>query len=570
MAYGNDNPWIRKREAAVCLWKGDASRGYISDMNVSLLTDFMCFSDRQLEEYVGMLKACGFTGAQVTDMCAAWRPSGSPEFVHDRLKVFANALHRNGMEFTLWCWAAEFSGYGWHDEEASYRARDGESAFRDEKVFATFNKYYDIYAELAPYADRVIAHYYDPGNLERIDDVLDFLRLFAEKFRAANPKIQIGVDTWGSPAEFPQRLVEAGFHDIMLMELPFLPIWNEEGKRATFRAGVKKLGCGLGSWGWYTCEYETDQIPFLCVNNRVLADVYRRTREQGDAVLVPSYWSEMDAYHVLNFPSLYAAGQLLIDPERDPDEILAESAALMVGDREAEKLLSVLTLVRDARSGDSWSSYWHTDDGYLLRKRAPADLPERAERAAATLKELIAADPKAKIPLPLTPKQILRLMEPHIEQIRQFAVFRLGFEALEARYAEEGDCAAVREMAAGLCEPIPEYNCVIGLWGQPEARVQRQMLDEFSKKTGIPIPRCAHWDFLFKRRIVDRITVEQRCSPDRRLWCSPYLYEAGLALGNEETAYLVSELVKEGVLLQNEEGLVALAGSESVRFDFNI
>ena len=103
MGYSTDRPWIERREATVCLWKPDYIRGFISSMNTSLLIDFMCFSDRQFEEYALMLKECGFTGVQVTDMCSAWRPSGSPEFVHDRLRVFADALHRHGMEFTLWC-----------------------------------------------------------------------------------------------------------------------------------------------------------------------------------------------------------------------------------------------------------------------------------------------------------------------------------------------------------------------------------------------------------------------------------------------------------------------------------
>ena len=201
MRYSAENPWIGRREATVCLWKPDYNRGYISNMNTSLLVDFMCFSDSQLEKYALMMKACGFTGVQVTDMCSAWRPSGSPEFFHDRLKVFADALHRCGMEFTLWCWAAEFCDHGWHDEDVVYSAADGGRAFNDPVVRSAFEKYYNIYAEMAPYTDRVIAHFYDPGNLQDIDDVLDFLRLFADKFRAANPNVKIGVDTWGSPPD---------------------------------------------------------------------------------------------------------------------------------------------------------------------------------------------------------------------------------------------------------------------------------------------------------------------------------------------------------------------------------
>ena len=129
MSFSVEKPWIAEREATVCTWKVDYNRGYISNMNSSLMVDFMTMSDRQLLDYVKMMKACGFTGIQVTDMVSAWRASNSFEFVHDRYKVLAKFLHENGMKFTVWCWAAEFSGHGWHDDDVAYRSqKEGESA----------------------------------------------------------------------------------------------------------------------------------------------------------------------------------------------------------------------------------------------------------------------------------------------------------------------------------------------------------------------------------------------------------------------------------------------------------
>ena len=71
--FSPENPWIREREAALCTWKFDMNRGYVGNTSVSLLNDFMCLSDRQLRDYARMIKACGFTGIQVMDICAAWR-----------------------------------------------------------------------------------------------------------------------------------------------------------------------------------------------------------------------------------------------------------------------------------------------------------------------------------------------------------------------------------------------------------------------------------------------------------------------------------------------------------------
>ena len=176
MSYSAKNPWIREREATICTWKLDYNRGYISNMNTSPLIDFMSLSNRQLADYAKMLKACGFTGAQVTDMVSAWRSSGSWELVHDRYKVFADELHKLGMKFTLWVWAANFTGHGWVDDEVVYaNANPNEPAYKDERVHKVFDKYYDIYADMAEYSDRVIAHFFDPGELGDMESILHFI-----------------------------------------------------------------------------------------------------------------------------------------------------------------------------------------------------------------------------------------------------------------------------------------------------------------------------------------------------------------------------------------------------------
>lgn len=574
MQYTTQNPWIAEREATICTWKVDYNRGYISNMATSLLVDFISMSDRQLGEYVKMMKACGFTGLQVTDMVSAWRASGSWEIVHDRYKVLANEAHKNGMKFTVWCWAAEFSGHGWHDKTVAYRNEDPEKpACEDPRVLAAFNKYYDIYADLAPYADRVIAHFFDPGKLRDTPSILYFTKLLADKFRAGNPNIQIAVDTWGCPPTYPQELVDAGMDDIMLMELPFLPTWREEGKRAKFREGVKALGCGLGSWGWYTCEYEIDQFPFMCVNNRVLADVYNQTRAQADAVMVPAYWSEMDSYHLLNFFSMYASGHLLINPLADPDQLLADSAEAITGASHPgnkAKLLAALELIRDARSGDAWDTYWWREPGYKLVKGDYAPILARADACIADFETLLdEAEPTDGAAFPITRNQLYRLMVPHLYQIRQFAQFRVDFEAVKARREAGADAAELQAMVDALPYEIPEYNCVIGLWGQPEARVAYNMLRTFCRENDLRTPDRGGMRFTFKRRLHDALCTRQR-GLDYPLYVSPKFYEGGNPWGMDMAAELMDELVSEGVLMRREDGLMALTNWADYRFDFSI
>ena len=567
-----NEPWIREREATVCLWKPDQTRGYISNMTASLLTDFLCFSRRQLEEYVKMIRLCGFTGIQVTDICSAWRACGSWERVHDQFKDLADILHREGMSFTLWVWAAEFSDYGWHDDDVVYSAADPDTAPCDDpRVVAAFDKYYDIYADMAPYADRLIAHFFDPGHLTDTRSVLFFARRLFERFRRVNPSVRLGIDTWAAADDFPDQLVEAGFTDVMLMELPFLPTWGVGDKRARYRSRVKALGCELGSWGWYTCEYETDQGPFMSVNDRVIADVYRKTREQGDRIMVPSYWSEMDAYHVVNFFSLYVAGHLLIDPESDTDALLADAARLVAGEKGTRDLLFILELIRDARSGDSFSAFWWNEPQYVLLCADHADILTRSDEAIARLTALIdGADGANDAHLPIPVRSLYRLMLPQLHQIRQYADFSVQLAAAK-RAKEAGETKAqLQARVDALPFSVPEYNNIIGLWGLPETRAAYRCMEEFCRENGLAMPDDPALRYVQKRRIYDHACVYQRGKKEP-LWLWPLFYEGGAAFGAERTRELVEELCREGVFMHRaEDDFVALKNWQSFAFDFQI
>lgn len=571
MSFSANNPWIKEREISLCGWKVDYNRGFISNMAPSLLTDFWGYSERQLAEYVQMIKSCGYTGMQINDGCCGWRYWGSWEPVYDKVRILSRLLHENGMKLTLWVWAAEFSSHGWHDDEAVYKNENPElPAYDDPKVYATFNKYYDIYAQLAPYVDRVIAHYYDPGRISDVGSVLKFAQLLFSKFRTANPQVKLGIDTWGCPDTFPQDLVNAGMSDVMLMELPFLPGWRAPGKRASFRQGVKDIGCELGSWGWYTVEYETDQTPMMCINDRVLADVYRQTREQADHVMVPSYWSEMDAYHVLNFFGLYAAGQLLIDPERNTDEIMDEAIKLVAGKKNAADLKIVIDYIRDARSGDTWNSYWGNEEEHIFKTFDYAPIHARSDEAVAAMERLVAdRDSYGEVHLPISVHNLYRLMLPHVMQIKQHAQFRVDFAALIARKEGGASKEELQTLVDALPFEIKEYNAWIGLWGQPEARDAYAKVRQFCKDNGLKVPDRGVTKYHYKRRMYDHFVTIQR-GKDYQKFNWNLCFENGLAFGAEYQAELIDEMVEEGLLVKREDGQVALADWETYRYDFNI
>lgn len=568
MSFDVHNPWIKEREPIMCTWNPVQNRGTISNVQVSLKCDLMLFSDEQIEKYVKMLKAFGFTGMQITDGCFTWRPYGSHKFVHSQIRRFAEALHRENMNFTYWVWAANFADFSWNDPTVKYSAANGKRAYDDPEVFAAFDRYYDIYAELADVTDLLIMHFADPGNLKDPEDIFAFARLLEEKFKAKNPNVKFGIETWGSADDFPDKLAAAGFKDHLLLELPFLPVWQEDGKRAKFRRDVKNARCRLGSWGWYNCDMEIDQLAAFHVNNRVLKDVYNKTREQGDAVAVPEYWSELSAYNVLNFASVYSCAQLLINPERDPDELLREVTFMFYGEKYSDSVLRALELVRDARSGDTWESYWWTDEKFDLGTKDPENIRARAGKCIDELKRITKDRTSyATVPTPVEPYEILELMIPHLEQIKLYAQFRLDMEKLEKKLSDgEAKEELYRELDR-IWKPIPDYNTVIGVFGQLEAYFQDKTVYGFCRRAGIEAPVRPYRDLLIKRRFTDFMIYTQRGESEKVEF--PVDFYSGPFAYINDAERILDVLTADGVLIKNRNGTWSLKNHEDFKYDFN-
>ncbi len=543
-SFSVENPWMKERESILCGWKPDYNRGKINNMNMNLSVDWYSFSNRQLRDYVKMIKACGFTGIQISDDCSHWRWFNNYEICHDKMKVFAQALRDEGMKVTLWVWAATFTGYGWVDETAVYTPKNGGKAYDDPDVFATFNKYYDIYADFAPYADKLILHFFDPGYLTDLDDVIRFTKLIESKFRAINPDILLGVDTWSCPEQFPQKLIEAGLGDAMLMEVNS---WEREQRRA-FRQGVKQLGLNLGEWSWYLADMEIDQSAWMVVNAKVEKEVYNRIRNDGDDIMVPSYWSEMDSYHVMNVFSLYCAGHLLINPEEDPDKLVRDVAYAIYGEKHGAAAEYALQLIQDGRSGSTWEEYWWPHPTRYKPLFDPEKIYARAQKAFA-LMQTVAADGDicTDFPLPISPTAIARLMLPHLEQIRDFAKFYLDFEQLEQQAQAVSSKEELYMLVDKLWNPVYEYNTIVGVWGQREARAQATTVYIFCQSHGIPMPKKPLYYYQLKKRYYEYLVSDAKSENSDTLW--RHAYEANLPFYFYEDEIL-ADLETEGLIQQ--------------------
>lgn len=560
-------PWIEEREAIVTLWKVNFNRGVSWNNATSLKNDVLSFSGEQLYEYARMLKFCGFTGIQATDMCAAWAGEGGYSYVHERLRILADAAHSLDMKFTLWVWGAEFNDFGWVDNSAAYAAGDYAHAYENPDVLAAFEKYYSIYAQLADCCDRVIAHYYDPGKLQTAADVAFFAKMLAGKFRAANPDIDFGVSCWVDRFDKYELLRQLG-SDITLYEGGR---HDNPEDYVSFRGFCAESGCRLGTWAWNTCEMEIDQLAQMNFNPHIIQSVYQ-TAMQYDGIRKPEYWSEMDSYHVLNVFSLYCAGQLLIDPSRDPEQLTLDVAYAAVGKEYAQAFADVLKLIEDARSGTSWETYWWSSDEYLLKSDTypAAEILARSERALALLQEMADFSLEANtLPLPLPLSDVLRLMMPHIRQIKAFAEFRIELSNVAKALADGAPREALQEKVNTIGTPIPEYNAVIGIWGQVEARAQQELLWELCEKYGLEMPRYPAFDRERKFRIYSEMAKSQKGNPEPVYFQSPSPQSIA-AYGAQTADRLVKELVEEGILeTEAATGALYLADWERYCYAFH-
>nr|MCR5310000.1 hypothetical protein [Lachnospiraceae bacterium] len=464
--YNGDGPYIEKREPIIVLWNPSFARGAYFNQNTVKKSDILSFSDDRLYDYVKMMKAMGFTGIQATDICAAWAEYGNYEFVHQRLRFMADAAHSLGMDFTLWVWGSEFNGYGWIDTSVEYyNPTDGE-LFGYKPAVDTYEKYYDIYSELADCSDRLIVHFYEPGHVGGMDQVAKLSLLIRDKFIRINPEINTGINIYSRYFDLSQLSDELG-EENKNFTFYTLAMPGADEEFVNLRTVTMLNDLDYGIWSWGVIEREIDQTAEMTVNAREIKSVYKNTATL-DHIKKPEYWSEMEAYHNGNIFSLYVASKLLQDPELDPDVLLYEAAEAVVGSGHAKDLYDVLSLIQDARVGEDHGTFYETDENYIFLNGAkdPLKIIEECDAALTKLQNMIDADIHSNtLPLSVSVSDILKMMVPNVHQISEYAEFRLNYGKL-TEMAETGKSKEELSLfIESFFKPVCEYNVVTGLWG---------------------------------------------------------------------------------------------------------
>ncbi|MEW5977344.1 MAG: hypothetical protein AB1898_16255 [Acidobacteriota bacterium] len=483
----SESPWIPEREYALCPWVPQQVRGAFVNPYADNRMNIWLYGDQQLARYVEMFDFFGYGGVQLMETSYSYSVFGSPEAFQARQRILAQLAKQNGQEVSLWVWAAEFNGYGWIDPDVTYTPSPGKSAFEDPAVRRGFEKYYDHYARLAPYVDRLIGHFYDPGHLENQQDVFDYMRLLEKKFRDKNPAVKMAIDSWAAGPNYLQELADNGFSHYLLLEMS-MPNLFKPGQRERLHEEARRLGLKLGIWGWYTTEYETDQLAALYVNGKVLKEFFQQIRGGVARIHPLQYWSEMEAHHLNNIASMYVAGRLLWDPDLDPDKLLEEVTEGIWGPDRGNRVLQALKLVEDTRSGPSWKTYWWTMPEHRLGSEDPVS---DAERARSILQDLESFKSDRtfvpKFPLPVSPETLVELILPQLRQILAFAEFRIELDQIRARAKAGAPKSDLERLAASAWKPIPEYDTWVGTFGQIEQRMQDQLLRQLAEELKLSI-----------------------------------------------------------------------------------
>jgi hypothetical protein len=258
---------------------------------------------------------------------------------------------------------------------------------------------------------------------------------------------------------------------------------------------------------------------------------------------------------------MYAASQLLWNPERDPHEILSEISEGIWGPRNGPQILEALELIQDTRSGPTWETFWWTLPTHRLGTENPQADMRRAEKVLANLKTM-KTDKEfvPKFPLPFPPELFVELMIPHLKQIQAFAQFRIDVN--KVRETAKGGAAKeeLTKIANAAWKPIPEFNTWLGTFGQPEAAMQETILTQLAKELSIEIEPPA-W---LRYRDADRLLVRIQLIQGRSL--TPWTFHLDQAdLRNEfhwtreKCRDRLKKLCDDGVVEKVSDGLYQLS-----------
>lgn len=460
---------------------------------------FMAFwPEERRRRHLEMLKAFGFNSMQCgNNPCGAWWVGADEEEYRRQNLAMCRMAHELGMSVSLCVWGAavadaaksgqQFTELNWHIPEERARL---EAWYREQ-------------AEFAPYGDRIITHWMDPGQPQQggLDTVVDMHNVILGIYREKNPAIRGALSTWfmrgepgyiypgfdglGALAAHPR--LEPGSELVIGLMNYWADGLHGDADGDLHGADLLEIAAAnrqAGVWGWYLADNEIN--PALHVRTEVLQQFYRNLPQETPATLA---WQSIDDnFPGLNMQNLYVAGKLMQDPSLDAGALLDEFVRGYVGEANTPAVTAALRAVEQARTR---SLLYHAtvEDAVAPEGTWPAcrntlpvawlDETTRAVDAAiAGMRTVtLAADFRTAWPVTMEPAEYLCELKAHLDAIRQMLAFLHGVRDLE-RLRDSG--APTEQLEAAL-NALPTVSYDPAHTAGLEAHISQQKLAELQK-----------------------------------------------------------------------------------------
>jgi hypothetical protein len=506
-------PFIRTREVISSTpWGGWVKSDMPLELRQRMFLPF--WSEARLRRHIEMLKAFGFNSIQVTVPTVALWCGADLESWRQRQLFMLKTARELGMSTSQFLWGAAVAdparkGSGMLESQ-QVSELDWHKPDDRERLLA----WYRGQAELAPYVDRVITHWVDPGHTQQggIDTVVEMHNAIMAIFRERNPRIQGCLSAWFMDDFAGKRYPGYTDEGVLAARKTLdrdsgvaLGRFNYScdgrntggGNAGTTLAdresrvsgeildAIAAAGRQAGVWGWYTADIEIN--PALHVRTEVMQNYFRNLPPQTRTKL--AWHSVDDNFAGLNMQNLYVAGRLMQDPSLDAQALLAEFCRGFVGGANAPALAAALRAIEQARTRSLLYNARVEDalapvsgaKGTPLPASWLDDTSKAVDAAIAGMKTVkLAPDFTTAWPVTMEPAEYLAELDAHLEAIRQMLAFLKGVREVEKLQA--GGASKEQLEAAIAALPAVTYDPAhtAGL----EAAIYKQKLAALKKAAG--------------------------------------------------------------------------------------
>lgn len=315
----------------------------------------------KLHLYMDLMDSLGFNGLQTWDNLAGnYRGS---EFSFTRAQWRGKLIdilarnHLRGWTNLLFVWANTI----W---DAGTRREFVVKELEKEDNLRAIGEYYEYQASLAPYLDYFISHNVDPGEGKSLADVQMLHLMLRGRFAQQNPLARPAFSYWFMFDESPwwgwKGPMEQGA--LRLLDMKMLPpdsiqvVGVHGGRPETWKQtqvlrDFKTRGFETGIWAWYWADFEYQ--PGLHVHATRLQKYFEALPREVARELV--FHTAESSNHEVNLPSLYAAAQMLWNPDQKAADLIRRYCAGLYGPKVGPVISEALLEIDRIRCANPFS-----------------------------------------------------------------------------------------------------------------------------------------------------------------------------------------------------------------------